>query len=127
MDRIDIHIDVPAVKYKAMMTQEDGEPSGDILNRVNVARRIQLQRFAGTDIYCNAQMGAKKIKEVCVIDSMSQSILKAAVEKLGLSARAHEKVLKVGRTIADLAHEDDIKPEHIAEAVQLRSLDRETF
>lgn len=127
LDRIDIHIEVPAVRYKDMMKAADGEPSEDILDRVNMARSVQLQRYGGTKIYCNAQMDARKIKEVCSIDNMAQSILKAAVEKLGLSARAHEKVLKVGRTIADLAREEDIKPEHIAEAVQLRSLDREMF
>ncbi len=127
LDRIDIHIEVPAVGYKDMMKESDGEPSEDILGRVNMARTVQLQRFAGTDTYCNAAMETKTIKEVCAIDNTSQSILKAAVEKLGLSARAHEKVLKVGRTIADLAREEDIKPVHIAEAVQLRSLDRETF
>ena len=127
LDRIDIHIDVPAVKYKEMIKKTDSEPSENILSRVNKARNIQLQRYAGSNIFCNAQMNAKKIKEVCAIDETSQSILKAAVEKLGLSARAHEKVLKVGRTIADLDDSTNINAGHIAEAVQLRSLDRETF
>ncbi len=127
LDRIDLHIDVPAVKYKEMMTESEGEPSKNILERVNIARRIQSARFAGAGIFCNAQMDTKKIKTVCKIDNTSQSILKSAIEKLGLSARAHEKVLKVARTIADLAQEENIHPEHIAEAVQLRSLDREIF
>lgn len=127
LDRIDIHIEVPSVKHNEMMNEADGEPSEDILKRVNMARNIQLQRFGGTKIYCNARMDVKKIKEVCVIDNASKAILRAAVEKLGLSARAHEKALKVARTIADLADDDDIRPEHIAEAVQLRSLDREGF
>ncbi|VAX22080.1 MG(2+) CHELATASE FAMILY PROTEIN / ComM-related protein, partial [hydrothermal vent metagenome] len=90
MDRIDIHIETPAVKYKELLSDDDAEPSEKIRERVNRARRIQLKRFANEKVHCNAQMSAKMIKAVCPLDSASKSILKAAVEKLGLSARAHE-------------------------------------
>ncbi|MBI5815125.1 MAG: YifB family Mg chelatase-like AAA ATPase [Nitrospinae bacterium] len=127
MDRIDIHIEAPAVKYREMMGEADGEPSEDIRARVNNARKMQLDRFAGSSIYCNAQMGAKLIKQICELDGPSKAILKAAVEKLGLSARAHEKVLKVARTIADLEGAPAMRADHVGEAVQYRSLDREAF
>ncbi|MBI4666762.1 MAG: YifB family Mg chelatase-like AAA ATPase [Nitrospinae bacterium] len=125
MDRIDIHIDAPAVKHQEMMGDGEAEPSAAIRDRVNRARTLQLQRFNGSGIYCNSQMGSRQIKSVCALDTASKAILKAAVEKLGLSARAHEKALKVARTIADLEGAAAIRAEHVGEAVQYRSLDRE--
>jgi len=125
MDRIDIHIEAPAVKYQEMMGEGGGESSASIRERVNIARRHQLERFNGSGIFCNAHMGVKHIKKLCELDAPSRAILKAAVEKLGLSARAHEKVLKVARTIADLEGAAAIRAEHVGEAVQYRSLDRE--
>lgn len=127
MDRIDIHIEAPAVKYNEIIGSPDGEPSEAIRGRVNQARRRQLERFAGDGVYCNGQMSVKQIRKICVLDGASQSILKIAIEKLGLSARAHDKVLKLARTIADLEGASDISSEHVAEAVQYRSLDREIF
>lgn len=125
LDRIDIHIEAPAVKWREMMGTDGGEPSASIRQRINTARKIQLARFTGTSVYCNAQMNSRQIKKHCELDEASRTILKTAVEKLGLSARAHEKALKVARTIADLAGEERIRPEHVGEAVQYRSLDRD--
>lgn len=125
LDRIDIHIEAPAVKWREMMGTEVGESSSSIRQRINAARRTQLARFTGTSVYCNAQMNSRQIKKHCELDEASRTILKTAVEKLGLSARAHEKALKVARTIADLAGVERIRPEHIGEAVQYRSLDRD--
>ena len=125
LDRIDIHIEAPAVKWREMMGTDGSEPSSSIRQRVNAAKKIQLARFMGTSVYCNAQMNSRQIKKHCELDEASRAILKAAVEKLGLSARAHEKALKVARTIADLAGAEIIRPEHVGEAVQYRSLDRD--
>ncbi len=127
MDRIDIHIEAPAMKYREIMSPAQSEPSERIRRRVNSARARQLERFDGSRIYCNAQMNPKQIRKICAIDNFSAAILQAAVDKLGLSARAHDKILKVARTIADLEGVDSIKSEHVAEAVQHRSLDRRIF
>ncbi|VAX16790.1 MG(2+) CHELATASE FAMILY PROTEIN / ComM-related protein [hydrothermal vent metagenome] len=127
MDRIDIHIEAPAVKYNEIIGAPDGEPSTAIRDRVNEARRRQLERFSDGGVYCNGQMSVKQIRRICVLDGASQSILKVAIEKLGLSARAHDKVLKLARTIADLEGASAIASEHVAEAVQYRSLDRDIY
>jgi magnesium chelatase family protein len=133
LDRIDIHIEAPAVKYQEIMVDKDAESSAAIRGRVNKARLIQRERFTtmvangGPPLYANSQMSAKQTRTVCRLDPECKSILKQAVEKLGLSARAHEKVVKVARTIADLAAAKSIEPSHLLEAVQYRSLDRETF
>jgi len=124
MDRIDIHIEVPAVKYKDLTAQDSGEPSKVLKERINGARKIQSQRFRGSKIHCNAQMTNRHIKKFCSIDDASQRLLEMAIDKLGLSARAYTRILKVGRTIADLAGEEEISATHISEAIQYRSLDR---
>ena len=124
LDRIDIHIDVPAVPYKDLMGESNAEPSHAIRKRVESARNVQSQRFARTKIYCNAQMGSRHIKNHCQIDEASHRLLEAAIDKLGLSARAHNRILKIGRTIADMAGKPAIQADHISEAVQYRSLDR---
>jgi magnesium chelatase family protein len=124
MDRIDIHIEVPAVKYKDLTARDSGEPSRVLKERINRARRIQSQRFKGSKIHCNAQMTNRHIKKFCSIDDASQRLLETAIDKLGLSARAYTRILKVGRTIADLAGEETISSAHISEAIQYRSLDR---
>lgn len=125
LDRIDLHIDVPAVKYKELANKEAGESSPRIRQRVILAREIQMKRFDGRKgMYCNADMQSKDIAAHCKLDSPSEELLKMAITKLGLSARAYDRILKVGRTIADLANSNDIKPEHISEAIQYRSLDR---
>lgn len=125
LDRIDIHIEVPAVKYKELASKELGESSSSIRERAVAARQSQTNRFKSRKgIYCNADMGSKEIREYCAIDSAGEELLKMAITKLGLSARAYDRILKVARTIADLAASQSIRPEHISEAIQYRSLDR---
>ena len=126
LDRIDIHVEVPAVKYQELSAQTKGEPSKVVRERVIKARLIQDQRFKDRKgVFKNADMESKDIRTYCKLDASSQAILKMAVDKLGFSARTYDRILKVSRTIADLAACKEIKPEHISEAVQYRSLDRE--
>lgn len=125
MDRIDIHIEVPAIKFKELSGHPTGEMSAVIRERVNKARQVQLERFkAEKNIFCNAHMESKEIRKYCVIDEKSLELLRMAITKLGLSARAYDRILKVARTIADLEGNADILPQHISEAIQYRSLDR---
>jgi magnesium chelatase family protein len=124
LDRIDIHIDVPAVKYSDLANKAPGEPSDAIRQRVTAARRIQQSRFRGEKVYSNAQMTPRLIRRHCEIDEESRRHLEHAMTKLGLSARAYDRILKVSRTIADLDVSEPIKASHISEAIQYRSLDR---
>jgi magnesium chelatase family protein len=127
LDRIDIHVEAPAVKYQQMIDAAPGESSERIRSRVNRARQAQLDRFGGSHTFSNAQMGNRESKKHCRLDDASRQLLKTAVEKLGLSARAHEKILKVARTIADLEGAAEIDASHVSEAVQYRSLDRDVY
>lgn len=128
LDRIDLHVEVTPVAFSALSNQSNGEKSIQIRERVINAREIQSQRFQSQQgIYANAQMSSKQLKEICVIDRVGEMLLKKAMEKLNLSARAYDRILKVSRTIADLANSETIKPEHLAEAIQYRSLDRESW
>jgi magnesium chelatase family protein len=124
LDRIDLHIEVPSVKYRGLTSKEVGESSGEIKERVNNARNRQTERFGGNGIFCNARMTEKQIGIYCAIDEESHRLLEMAIEKLGLSARAMNRILKVSRTIADLGKNEKIEPAHVAEAIQYRSLDR---
>jgi magnesium chelatase family protein len=125
LDRIDLHIEVPAVKYKELSSKESGENSASIRGRVMEARENQVRRFKGRKgLYANADMQSREIREFCRLDAAGEELLKMAITKLGLSARAYDRILKVGRTIADMAANPDIRPEHISEAIQYRSLDR---
>ena len=124
LDRIDIHIEVPAVPYKDLAGSEKRESSFLIRKRVKAARQIQTARFKGTRIVCNAGMDARHMRKFCRLDSVAASILKKAVDHLGLSARAYSRVIKIARTIADLERKSDITESNIAEAVQYRTLDR---
>lgn len=124
MDRIDIHIEVPAVKYRDLASRDAGDPSWEMKRRVDYSRRIQLDRFKGMKIYCNAQMSNRHLKKFCQIDDTCQHLLEMAIDKFGLSARAYTRILKVARTIADLEGVQDIQPSHLSEAIQYRSLDR---
>lgn len=126
LDRIDLHVEVTPVPFNELSSQRQSETSETVRERVINAREKQAERFKEQQgIYANAQMSSKLLKEVCVINSLGQNLLKSAMEKLNLSARAYDRILKVSRTIADLAGSEDIKPEHLAEAIQYRSLDRE--
>ncbi len=129
LDRIDIHIECPAIKYKELASEPSGEKSEIVRVRVKEAREIQLLRFAkwksrGRPIYCNADMESNELREYCKLDDRGAELLKLAITKLGLSARAYDRILKVARTIADCAASDSIRPEHVSEAIQYRSLDR---
>ena len=124
MDRIDIHIEVPAVKYRDLASRDAGEPSREIKKRVDSARRTQLERFKGMKIYSNAQMSNRHIKKFCQINETSQKLLETAIDTFGLSARAYTRILKVARTIADLEGHEDIHSSHLSEAIQYRTLDR---
>lgn len=127
LDRIDLHVEVPAVKYEELETKEQGEPSADIKRRVNNARQLQLERYKCRGVYSNSQLTPELMEKHCALDNEANELLKQAYETLGLSARAHNRILKVARTIADLAGEKDIKVEHIAEAIQYRALDKKFF
>ncbi|MDP8264189.1 MAG: YifB family Mg chelatase-like AAA ATPase [Candidatus Aceula lacicola] len=124
LDRIDIHLEVPSLKSQDLFSEKSKETSSDIKKRAVKARNVQQNRFKGTTIFSNAQMQHRQIKEFCSISKESQDLLRIAIDELGLSARAHDKILKVARTIADLDEKNQILPEHISEAIQYRSLDR---
>lgn len=125
LDRIDLHVEVPSVKYKDLEEKTKGEPSAKIKERVNAAREIQKKRFKGAlGVYSNSQMTTQMVDSFCALGESERSLLKSAFERLGLSARAHNRILKVARTIADLDASKEIKAPHLAEAIQYRSLDR---
>jgi magnesium chelatase family protein len=126
LDRIDLHVEVTPVPFSELSRNENGESSAVIRERVMAARELQAERYKEVEgIYANAQMNSKQLKEICAINQAGQTLLKAAMDKLNLSARAYDRILKVSRTIADLAQSSTIKVEHLAEAIQYRSLDRE--
>lgn len=126
LDRIDLHVEVTPVNFSELSSERTSEKSVAIRERVTVARAIQLRRFNGKeDVFCNAQMSPNTVRTICQINEAGQAMLKQAMERLGLSARAYDRILKVSRTIADLANSEDIKLEHLAEAIHYRSLDRE--
>ncbi|MHB9010666.1 MAG: YifB family Mg chelatase-like AAA ATPase [Ignavibacteriaceae bacterium] len=128
LDRIDIHIDVPAVKYKELSSQAKSETSDEIRERVIKARNIQLQRFSNVKhIFNNGDMDSREVRQFCKLDAAGAELLKMAMTKLGLSARAYDRILKVSRTIADLEGSENILPQHVSEAIQYRSLDRELW
>jgi magnesium chelatase family protein len=128
LDRIDIHIEVPAVKYKELADDAPAEKSEYIRERVIKARDIQLHRFKESKhIFNNADMGSKEVRKYCKLDDSGEQLLKMAMTKLGLSARAYDRILKVSRTIADIDNSETILPQHVSEAIQYRSLDRELW
>lgn len=126
LDRIDLHVEVTPVAFSELSSIKSQEASSTIRDRVIKARELQANRYKDHHgIYCNAQMSSKLLKEICIITTVGQNLLKTAMERLNLSARAYDRILKVSRTIADLSESEMIKPEHLAEAIQYRSLDRE--
>lgn len=124
LDRIDIHIEVPALEYKDLSSEAGGEPSLSIRERVEQAQKGQWNRFNTAKNFFNAGMTSPQLKKYCHLEDASKKIMGMAIDKLGLSARAHDRILKVARTIADLAGEESIQPNHVAEAIQYRTLDR---
>jgi len=144
LDRIDIHIEVPRIEYKDLTSDKACEASAQIRERVNKARSVQRERFSarggslpvrqadtfgGKDegIFCNASMSHKQIRKYCILGKEEKDLLKMAMSELNFSARAYDKILKVSRTIADLVALEQIKTEHLSEAIQYRSLDRDFF
>ena len=126
LDRIDLHVEVTPVSFDEMTANRKAESSSEIRERVLAARERQHERFKDyPEIFSNALMPSQMVKEVCQINEAGKTLLKTAMERLGLSARAYDRILKVSRTIADLAGTDQIRIEHLAEAIQYRSLDRE--
>jgi magnesium chelatase family protein len=119
-DRIDIHVEVPRVNYEKLSSDRLGEGSSAIRERVIAARQRQIERFSGTRLRCNADMGASEVRQYCALDAAGQSLMKAAVRQLSLSARGYHRVLKLARTIADLAGQQHIGAAHLAEAIQYR-------
>ena len=126
LDRIDIHIEVPAVKYRDLADRSEAENSAAVAMRVECSRKIQLERYKGTKIHCNAQMTPRFIKKYCELDPAGNRMLELVTDRLGFSARTYNRILKVARTIADLERSESIREQHIAEAIQYRSLDRKT-
>ena len=124
LDRIDLHIEVKPVEYKKISSSQQPESSKEIRKRVNNARKIQLERYKNFNIYSNSALTPNLTEKFCNLNDESKNILKVAFERLGLSGRAYGRILKVARTIADLEGEEKIKSQHIAEAIQYRSLDR---
>lgn len=127
LDRIDIHVEVPSVKFDQLHGVPGGESSKAIRERVQKARKRQLERYQGLKVYCNAQLAPKHLKDYCAVDEGGSAFLRQAIEQLGLSARAYDRILKVARTIADLEGQERILPDHVAEAIQYRSLDRKLW
>ena len=128
LDRIDLHIEVPPVKFREISGDRTGETSAEIRGRVVAARQRQQVRFAARPrITCNARMGPRELKDFCVLDETTKELLKNAMAEYSLSARAYDRILKVARTIADLSGSDQVTCDHISEAIQLRSLDRQLW
>ena len=123
LDRIDIIVEVPAVEFDDLRKREETETSEDIRERVNLARRVQELRYGSTSGLCNARMGPNELRRYCILDEKSAAMMKHAYEVYGLTARSYDRILKVARTIADLEISKEIKPEHIAEAIQFRTGD----
>lgn len=124
LDRIDLHVEVTPVNFQDLVNDTPAESSKTIRLRVERARQKQTERFKALGIHSNAQMGPKRVREICSLNAAGQTLLKNAMERLGLSARAYDRILKVARTIADLAEREEIDLEHLAEAIHYRSLDR---
>jgi magnesium chelatase family protein len=128
LDRIDLHVEVPAVKFREISADKTGETSAAIRERVVTARKTQQKRFASKPkVTCNARMGARELKAHCAIDDATTELLKFAMADMNLSARAYDRILKVARTIADLAGSENVLSDHVSEAIQYRSLDRQLW
>ena len=128
LDRVDLHVEVPQVKFQEITAKRDGEPSAAIRERVIAARQLQEKRFDGNvRLTCNARIQAREIKQYCQLGDEPKNLLRMAMSELNLSARAYDRILKVSRTIADLAGADEITSEHLSETLQYRTLDRQLW
>jgi magnesium chelatase family protein len=127
LDRIDLHIEVPAVPFQELSAHADGTSSAAMREAVNQARRVQRQRFGAESHRLNAQMNSRQLRKYCALDEAGKGLLKQAMEDLGLSARAHDRILRVSRTIADLEGSADLREGHVSEAIGYRSLDRKLW
>jgi magnesium chelatase family protein len=127
LDRFDLHIEVPRVEFGKLSAREESEASADIRKRVNIARALQEKRLDGTGIHSNARMTAAQTRMFCSPTPAAMHLLEQAFERLGLSARAYDKILRVSRTVADLAGSETVDVQHVAEAVQFRGLDRKLW
>jgi magnesium chelatase family protein len=127
LDRIDLHIEVPAVPFQELSANADGTSSAQMREQVNRARAIQRQRFGAESHKLNAQMSSRQMRKHCILDNAGREMLKQAMEELGLSARAHDRILRVARTIADLEGIPNIQQAHVVEAISYRSLDRKLW
>ena len=123
LDRIDLHVSVPSVEYEAMRRRETPESSAEVKLRVDAARAVQAERLAGSGQSCNAQIAPAQIAEFCALDAAGEALMKNAFQRMGLTARSHDRILRVARTIADLDGETDIGAVHLAEAIQYRNTD----
>jgi magnesium chelatase family protein len=127
MDRIDLHVEVTPVSREELSSEQVAESSAEVRARVVRAREIQARRFQGLGIYTNTMMSSAMLRKFCPLSEAARRLLDAAMERLQLSARAYDRIIKVARTIADLAGVEDIEPQHISEAIGYRSLDRESW
>jgi magnesium chelatase family protein len=127
LDRIDLHIEVPAVPFQELSSARDGTSSAQMREQVNQARQVQRERFGSDGHRLNSRMTSRQLRKFCPLDDESRLLLKTAMDELGLSARAHDRILRVARTIADLEGSSDIRPQHLGEAINYRSLDRKLW
>ena len=127
LDRIDLHVEAPAVSFDDLRSTETGEPSAAIRARVTECHAIQQKRFTGSKVRVNARMSSQQFRQFCTLDSEGEGMLRMAMDQLNFSARAHDRILKVARTIADLAASEKIGPDHVGEAIQYRTLDRKLW